>query len=81
MKAAIHAVALDSGGTELVMLQSDLLEASGEQVKSDEALEKSLAKHSHDGHLRAAIASRRLLQGRHTEAWDILNTTPEGVTH
>ena len=63
------------------MLKSDLLEASGEQVKSDEALEKSLAKHSHDGHLRAAIASRRLLQGRHTEAWDILNTTPEGVTH
>ena len=81
LKAAIHAVALDAGGTELVMLKSDLLEASGEQVKSDEALEKSLAKHSHDGHLRAAIASRRLLQGRHTEAWDILNTTPEGVTH
>ena len=76
LKAAIHAVALDAGGTELVMLKSDLLEASGEQVKSDEALEKSLAKHSTDGHLRAAIASRRLLQGRHTEAWDILNSTP-----
>ena len=81
LKAAIHAVALDAGGTDLVMLKSDLLEASGEQVKSDEALEKSLAKHSHDGHLRAAIASRRLLQGRHTEAWDILSATPEGVTH
>ena len=81
LKAAIHAVALDAGGTELVMLKSDLLEASGEQVKSDEALEKSLAKHSGDGHLRAAIASRRLLQGRHTEAWDVLNSTPEGVTH
>ena len=81
LKAAIHAVALDAGGTELVMLKSDLLEASGEQVKSDEALEKSLAKHATDGHLRAAIASRRLLQGRHTEAWDILNSTPEGVTH
>ena len=81
LKAAIHAVALDAGGTELVMLKSDLLEASGEQVKSDEALEKSLAKHSTDGHLRAAIASRRLLQGRHTEAWDILNSTPSEVTH
>ena len=81
LKSAIHAVALDAGGTELIMLKSDLLEASGEQVKSDEALEKSLFKHSTDGHLRAAIASRRLLQGRHTEAWDILNSTPEGVTH
>ena len=81
LKAAIHAVALDAGGTELVMLKSDLLEASGEQVKSDEALEKSIANHPSDGHLRAAIASRRLLQGRHTEAWDLLNTTPEGVVH
>lgn len=81
LKAAIHAVALEAGGTELIMLKSDLLEANGEQVKSDEALEKSLAKNSHDGHLRAAIASRRLLQGRLTEAWDILNNTPREVTH
>lgn len=81
LKAAIHAVALDAGGTELVMLKSDLLEASGELVKSDESLAKSLAKHSNDGHLRAAIASRRLLEGRHTEAWDVLNSTPEGVIH
>ena len=81
LKAAIHAVALDAGGTELVMLKSDLLEASGEDVKSDEALEKSLATHPTDGHLRAAIASRRLLQGRHTEAWDILNSTPSEVSH
>jgi tetratricopeptide (TPR) repeat protein len=81
LKAAIHAVALDAGGTELVMLKSDLLEASGEDVKSDEALEKTLAKHPRDGHLRAAIASRRLLQGRHTEAWDVLNSTPEGLIH
>ena len=81
LKAAIHAVALDAGGTELIMLKSDLLEASGELVKSDESLAKSLAKQSHDGHLRAAIASRRLLEGRHTEAWDVLNSTPEGVIH
>ena len=81
LKAAIHAVALDAGGTELIMLKSDLLEASGELVKSDESLAKSLAKHSSDGHLRAAIASRRLLQGRHTEAWDVLNSAPEGVIH
>jgi len=81
LKAAIHAVALDAGGTELIMLKSDLLEASGEDVKSDEALGKSLEKHPRDGHLRAAIASRRLLQGRHTEAWDVLNSTPEGLIH
>mgnify|MGYP001580727208 CR=1 FL=1 len=81
LKAAIHAVALDAGGTELIMLKSDLLEASGESVKSDEALEKSLAKNPTDGHLRAAIASRRLLQGRHTEAWDVLNSTPQDVIH
>ncbi len=81
LKAAIHAVALDAGGTELIILKSDLLEASGEEVKSDEALEESLSKHSRDGELRAAIVSRRLLQGRHTEAWDVLNATPEGLTH
>ena len=81
LKAAIHAVALDAGGTELIMLKSDLLEASGEAVKSDEALEKSLENHPKDGHLRAAIASRRLLQGRHTEAWDVLNSTPQDVIH
>lgn len=81
LKAAIHAVALDAGGTELIMLKSDLLEAEGEQLKSDESLEKSLSKHPDNGHLRAAIASRLLLQGRHTEAWDILNTTPPNVTH
>ena len=81
LKAAIHAVALDAGGTELIILKSDLLEASGEDVKSDEAIEESLAKNPRDGELRAAIASRRLLQGRHTEAWDIINSTPEGLTH
>ncbi|MDP6870453.1 MAG: tetratricopeptide repeat protein [Candidatus Poseidoniaceae archaeon] len=81
LKAAIHAVALDAGGTDLIMLKSDLLEAAGEGLKSDEAIEKSLAKHTNDGHLRAAIASRRLLQGRHTEAWDVLHGTPEGVNH
>ena len=81
LKAAIHAVALDAGGTELIMLKSDLLEASGEDVKSDQALEKSLAQHSMDGHLRVAITSRRLLQGRHTEAWDVLNSTPVGLIH
>ena len=81
LKAAIHAVALDAGGTELIILKSDLLEASGEAVKSDEAIEDSLAKHPNDGELRAAIVSRRLMQGRHTEAWDLLNTKPEGLTH
>ena len=81
LKAAIHAVALDAGGTELIILKSDLLEASGEEVKADEAIEESLAKHPRNGELRAAIASRRLLQGRHTEAWDILNSNPEGLVH
>ena len=81
LKAAIHAVALDAGGTELIMLKSDLFEASGEELKADEALEKSLAKHADDGHLRAAIVGRRLLQGRLTEAWDVLHATPSGVAH
>lgn len=81
LKSAIHAVALNAGGTELVMLKSDLFEAAGEVVKSDEAIMKSLTENSHDGHLRAAIAGRRLLQGRHTEAWDTLHETPEGVVH
>jgi len=81
LKAAIHAVALDAGGTELIMLKSDLLEAAGDDVKSDLALEKSLESHASDGHLRAAIASRKLLQGRHTEAWDILHSTPDDCDH
>ena len=62
------------------MLKSDLLEASGEQVSHDEALEKSLAKHPHDGHLRAAIASRRLLQDA-TQRLGIFSTQHQRVYH
>jgi tetratricopeptide (TPR) repeat protein len=81
LKAAIHAVALGAGGCELIMLKSDLLEAAGEIEKSDIALEKSLGRNPNDGQLRAAIVGRRLMEGRHTEAWNILNATPETVIH
>ena len=80
-KAATHAVALGAGGVELVILKADLLLAMDEFGQSEKTLEKALEEYSDNGEMRAAIANRRLSENRHTEAWDILQSTPQGCTH
>ncbi len=58
LKAAIHAVALDSGGVDLVLLKADLLLADGQVTAAEESLVKSLEKDAMNGELRARIATR-----------------------
>lgn len=80
-KAAIHAVALNAGGVELVLLKADLLLAMDDFGRSEETLGKALEENENNGEMRAAIANRRLSENRHTEAWDILRTTPQDCIH
>ena len=81
LKAATHAVALDSGGVELMMLKVDLLIASGSPADATKAMEKSLATHPQNGELRATIASKKLLEGDFIEAQRLLDETPVGIDH
>ncbi|DAC12585.1 MAG TPA: hypothetical protein D7H86_05810 [Candidatus Poseidoniales archaeon] len=78
-KAATHAVALGSGGIELIMLKADLLLTLGEREKAEETIDRALNEHSDDGEVLAAIADLRLREGRFTEAWDILQGVPVGA--
>ena len=77
-KAATHAVALGSGGIELIMLKADLLLTLGEGEKAEETIDRALNEHNEDGEVLAAIADLRLREGRFTEAWDILQGAPTG---
>ncbi|MFQ3317408.1 MAG: tetratricopeptide (TPR) repeat protein [Candidatus Poseidoniaceae archaeon] len=81
LKAAVHAVALEAGGTQLVFLKSDLLLASGKVTESEEALERALLVSPDNAELRARMASRKLLNGYISEAQKILDETPLGIDH
>ena len=81
LKAAIPAVALDSGGVDLVLLKADLLLADGQVTAAEESLVKSLEKDAMNGELRARIATRYLLDGRPEDAQNLLDTTPVGIDH
>ena len=64
LKSAIHAVALDSGGVELILLKADLLLSEGSASAAEESLVKALEKDKMNGELRARMATRHLLDGR-----------------
>tara|TARA_Y100000589_G_scaffold94891_1_gene89608 strand:+ start:7242 stop:9539 length:2298 start_codon:yes stop_codon:yes gene_type:complete len=81
LKSAIHAVALDAGGVNLVLLKADLLLADGQATAAEESLTKALEKDMMNGELRARIATRYLLDGRPDEAQRLLDTTPVGIDH
>ena len=81
LKAAIHAVALDSGGVDLVLLKADLLVADGQATAAEESLTKALDKDMMNGELRARIATRYLLDGRPDAAQSLLDSTPVGIDH
>ena len=44
LKAAVHAVALEAGGSDLIMLKADLLLAEGSATAAEESLVKALEK-------------------------------------
>ena len=81
LKAAIHAVALDAGGCDMVLLKADLLVADGQATAAEESLVKALDKDMMNGELRAKIATRYLLDGRPNEAQNLLDKTPVGIDH
>lgn len=81
LKAATHAVALDAGGVDAIMLKSELLELEGSVVAAEETLLKSMNAQPMNAELRARIASRYLLHHRVEEAEQLLAATPNGVRH
>ena len=81
LKSAIHAVALDAGGCDLVLLKADLLAADGQAIAAEESLIKALDKDMMNGELRARIATRYLLDGRPDDAQSLLDATPVGIDH
>ena len=81
LKAATHAVALNSGGVDLMMLKVDLLFASDSPSDAEKAMKRSLENHPQNGELRAIIASRKLLEGDFIEAQKLLDETPVGIDH
>ncbi len=81
LKAAIHAVALDAGGCDMVLLKADLLVTDGQATAAEESLVKALDKDMMNGELRAKIATRYLLDGRSNDAQNLLDKTPVGIDH
>lgn len=81
LKAAIHAVALDAGGCDMVLLKADLLVTDGQATAAEESLVKALDKDMMNGELRAKIATRYLLDGRPNDAQNLLDKTPVGIDH
>ena len=81
LKSAIHAVALNAGGVELILLKADLLLTEGSASAAEESLHKALEKDMMNGELRARIATRNLLDGRISDAQKLLDETPVGIDH
>ena len=81
LKAATHAVALDCGGAQLIVLKADLLAESGDVMAAETSLEKAIEKHPMDAELRSTVASRRLAEGRIEVAQALLDGTPPNIDH
>ena len=81
LKAAVHAVALDAGGIDLILLKADLLLTEGSATAAEESLTKAIEKDKMNGELRARIATRYLLDGRADDAQRLLDETPVGIDH
>ena len=81
LKAATHAVALDCGGAQLIVLKADLLAESGDVMAAETSLEKAIEKHPMDAELRSIVASRRLAEGRIEVAQSLLDGTPPAIDH
>lgn len=81
LKAATHAVALDCGGAELIVLKADLLTETGDMIQAETSLEKAIEKYPMDAELRSIVATRRLSEGRIDVAQALLDGTPAMIDH
>ena len=81
LKAATHAVALDCGGAELIVLKADLLTETGDVMQAETSLEKAIEKYPMDAELRSIVATRRIAEGRIEVAQALLDNTPATIDH
>ena len=81
LKAATHAVALDCGGAELIVLKADLLTETGDLMQAETSLEKAIEKYPMDAELRSIVATRRITEGRIEVAQALLDNTPATIDH
>ncbi|MEC7254383.1 MAG: tetratricopeptide repeat protein [Candidatus Thermoplasmatota archaeon] len=81
LKAATHAVALDCGGAELIVLKADLLTETGDVMQAETSLEKAIEKYPMDAELRSIVATRRISEGRIEVAQALLDNTPATIDH
>ena len=81
LKAATHAVALECGGANLILLKADLLAETGDLIGSETCLEQAVEKYPMDAELRSTVASRRLAEGRIEAAQLLLDNTPQIIDH
>ena len=81
LRAATHAVALEGGGTDLILLKSHLLEASGSTNAAEESLLKAIADNPMNGELRARVADQYLMSRRLGEVEQLLAETPTNSDH
>ena len=81
LKAATHAVALDCGGAELIVLKADLLTETGDVMQAETSLEQAIEKYPMDAELRSIVATRRIAEGRIEVAQALLDNTPATIDH
>ena len=81
LRAATHAVALEGGGTDLILLKSHLMEASGSTNAAEESLLKAIADNPMNGELRARVADQYLMSRRLGEVEQLLAETPTNSDH
>ena len=81
LKAATHAVALDCGGAELIVLKADLLTETGDVMQAETSLEQAIEKYPMDAELRSIVATRRIAEGRIEVAQALLDNTPTTIDH
>ncbi len=76
LKASVHACALNAGGTELILLKSELLERSGRTDDSFEWLENVLGNDPNNSIVRTELSQMHTFHGRRSEAWEVLENAP-----
>ena len=81
LKSAKHAVALNAGGTPLVLLKAELLSLEGKHEEAFESLCDELNNDPDNSELRSTISTMLLSQGDIEGAEKLLDETPIEVAH
>ena len=77
LRAARHAVALNSGGTELILLKANLIALEEGEISASETLQSELEKNPSNDELRAHISDLLRQSGNLEDAQKLLNSAIE----